>query len=122
MLIDFLPHNQNMTLRTSTTGTSSGGNQNPPAMEGVNSCINMMSIFHIATRSRDYCSLQPNMGKEPPPLEIPLYISKTECIPHILKGVLKHLENNPNARATQHYSIFEDLGQAPCVMSAIEVL
>lgn len=27
-----------------------------------------------------------------------------------------------NARATQHYSIVEDLAQAPCAMSTLEVL
>ena len=29
---------------------------------------------------------------------------------------------NFNAQATQHYSIIEDLAQAPCAMSALEVL
>jgi hypothetical protein len=32
------------------------------------------------------------------------------------------MTHNPNARATQHYSIVEDLTQAPCVMSSLEVL
>ena len=30
--------------------------------------------------------------------------------------------HNLNARAAQHYSIIEDLAQAPCAMSALEVL
>ena len=29
---------------------------------------------------------------------------------------------NPNARAVQYYNIVEDLAQAPCAMSALEVL
>jgi hypothetical protein len=29
--------------------------------------------------------------------------------------------HNPNARASQNYSIVEDLGQTPCAMSALEV-
>ena len=38
------------------------------------------------------------------------------------KGVLRRSSYNPNARAAQHYSIVEDLAQAPCAMSALEVL
>jgi hypothetical protein len=41
------------------------------------------------------------------------------CIP---KGALKKASHNPNARATQNYSVVEDLSQTPCVMSALEVL
>ena len=85
MLIDPLPHNQNTTLRTSTTGASSGGNQNPPAMEGGHCCINMMPSTHIVIRSRDYGQSQPNMGKDSPPLDIPLQIDKPEGIPCVPK-------------------------------------
>jgi hypothetical protein len=41
------------------------------------------------------------------------------CIP---KGAFKKASHNPNARATQHYSVVEDLSQIPCAMSALEVL
>ena len=37
------------------------------------------------------------------------------------KGTLRRT-HNLNARAAQHYSIVEDLAQAPCAMSALEVL
>ena len=37
------------------------------------------------------------------------------------KGTLQHT-HNMNARASQHYNIVEDLAQAPCTMSALEVL
>ena len=37
-------------------------------------------------------------------------------------GFLCKTTHNPNARATQKYSIVEDLAQAPCAMSALEVL
>jgi hypothetical protein len=41
------------------------------------------------------------------------------CIP---KGAFKKASHNPNARATQNYSVVEDLSQTPCAMSALEVL
>jgi hypothetical protein len=42
--------------------------------------------------------------------------------PCILKGVLKCSTHNPNAIATQNYSIGEDVSQNPCLMSTLEVL
>jgi hypothetical protein len=55
---------------------------------------------------------------------VPLQIEKTmgetmTCIP---KGAFKKASHNPNARATQNYSVVEDLSQTPCAMSALEVL
>jgi hypothetical protein len=41
---------------------------------------------------------------------------------HIPKGAFKNASHNPNARATQNYSVVEDLSQIPCVMSTLEVL
>jgi hypothetical protein len=41
---------------------------------------------------------------------------------HIPKGAFKKASHNPNARATQNYSVVEDLSQTPCAMSALEVL
>ena len=43
-------------------------------------------------------------------------------MPRPPKWVLRKTTHNPNARATQYYSIVEDLSQAPCAMSALEVL
>jgi hypothetical protein len=51
-----------------------------------------------------------------------LQIEKPELPPHIPKGVLKCSTHNPNARATQNYSIVEDLGQGPSAMSDLKVL
>ena len=45
-----------------------------------------------------------------------------EIMPKITKGVFKKTLHNPNARAVAKYSVFEDLAQIPCVMSALEVL
>ncbi len=54
----------------------------------------------------------------------PLHIEQpsVESIPQMLKGSTKCVTINPNARATQNYSIVEDLAQSPCAMSALEVL
>ena len=38
------------------------------------------------------------------------------------KETIHRTTHNINAWATQHYSIVEDLAQAPCAMSALEVL
>jgi hypothetical protein len=45
-----------------------------------------------------------------------------ETMTCILKGVFKKASHNPNVRATQNYSVVEDLSQTPCAMSALEVL
>ena len=64
---------------------------------------------------KEHPSSQPDISHhiEKPPLDIviipPKYtLRKTTC--------------NPNARETQHYSIVEDLSQASCAMSTLEVL
>jgi hypothetical protein len=41
------------------------------------------------------------------------------CIP---KGAFNKYSHNPNASATQNYSVVEDLFQIPCAMSSLEVL
>jgi hypothetical protein len=124
VLTNPFPHNQNMASGTSNTGNASSGSQNPSAHDGGHLCINMVkSQIDVATRSHDYGSSQTVLGPEPPPPpETPLQIDKPKPPPRILKGVLKHSAHNPNARATQNYSIVEDLGQTPCTMSALEVL
>ena len=81
------------------------------------------SEVNVATRSRDYSSPQNVPGQEsPPPPETPLQIEKPEPSPRIPKGVLKCSTHNPNARASHNYSIVEDMGQTPCMISALEVL
>ena len=78
------------------------------------------------THAKDYGSSQPDLGKEPPLIESPLCIENTtdkpKISPRIPKGVLKCSRHNPNAQATQNYSVVEDLGHTPCAMSALEVL
>jgi hypothetical protein len=63
--------------------------------------------FNVATRSRDYSYKQtiPSLESPSPPPKTTLQIEKPEPPPHIPKGVLKCSTHNPNARATQNYSI-----------------
>jgi hypothetical protein len=112
-----------MTLGSSNTRNASSRSQNSLAHDGGHICINMVRyVIDVATQSHNYGSLQTIIGPKPPPLETPLHIDKPDPLPHIPKGVLKRSSHNPNARATQNYSIVKDLGQTPCVMSALEVL
>jgi hypothetical protein len=125
VLTNPFPHNQHLASSSTNIGNAVDGSQNPPSQYGDRVCINMVDAkIDIATRSRDYSSSKASTSLEapPPPLERNLQIEKPEPPPRILKGVIKHSTHKPNARATQNYSIVEDLGQTPCAMSALEVL
>jgi hypothetical protein len=79
----------------------------------------------ISTREHDYSKPSTSKkGKEADLPYLPLQIEKTlgeimTCIP---KGAFKKASHNLNARATQNYSVVEDLSQTPCAMSSLEVL
>ena len=45
-----------------------------------------------------------------------------DIVPQPPKGVLSKSKHTPNVREDQNYSLVEDLAQAPCAMSALEVL
>ena len=55
---------------------------------------------------------------------IPLTIKKPtlDMILHPPKSTLRKAVFNPNARAAQFYKVVEDLAQAPCPMSTLEVI
>jgi hypothetical protein len=103
-----------------------GGSQGPPPPSN-----NPMNVYMVkgdaflSTRAHAYS--QPSTsekGKEVELPSLPLQIEKTlgetmTCIP---KGAFKRASHNPNARASQNYSMVEDLSQTPCAMSALEVL
>jgi hypothetical protein len=79
----------------------------------------------LSTRAHAYS--QPSTsekGKEAELPSLPLYIEKTlgETMTLIPKGAFKKDSHNPNARASQNYSVVEDLSETPCAMSALEVL
>jgi hypothetical protein len=60
-----------------------------------------------------------------PPTNGPLHLERPslDTVLHPpTKGVVQKSTFNPHARATQNYSIVEDLAQAPSAMSALEVL
>jgi hypothetical protein len=80
---------------------------------------------HLQTRAHDYRMPESaEKGKEAPDPLPPLHIKKTmgETMTHIPKGAFKKSSHNPNARASQNYSVIEDLAQTPCAMSSLEVL
>ena len=126
VLTNPFPSNQNINSRTIDPHCASVGDQNPPKANIGDGCINMVRATKVVTHAKDYGSSQPDLGKETAPPESPLRIEKPtdkpKVAPHIPKGVLKHSGHNPNARATQNYSVVEDLGQTPCAMFALEVL
>jgi hypothetical protein len=77
----------------------------------------------ISTRAKNYDSLT----KDPPsitPPNGPLTLEKPTIEPALRppKGVLCRNTHNPNAWSSKHYSIVEDIFQAPCAMLEIEVL
>ena len=115
-----------MNLRTVHPGFASGGTQTPLDATSCHGCINMVNATNIVTHVKDYGLSQSDLGKEPAPSDISLRIEKPtdkyEALPRIPKGVLKHSGHNPNAQASQNYSIVEYLDQTPCAMSALEVL
>ena len=93
--------------------------------------MNGTAPVSITTHSKDYTGSRQAARKEvvdgppPPPVSSSLEIEKPTAEPVVRppsKGVLRRSSYNPNARVAQHYSIVEDLAQAPSAMSALEVL
>jgi hypothetical protein len=125
VLTNPFPHGKNLTQASSSMD---GGSQGPPPSSSNPSSVNVYMLkgdAHIATRTHDYG--MPNTsekGKEAENPPLPLQIEKTlgETMTHIPKGAFKKASHNPNARATQNYSVVEDLSQTPCAMSTLEVL
>ena len=97
----------------------------------------MMSsdTIHLQTRSQNYDKPvdkqedQSSSGKAPSTSSpessstIPLSIEKPtlNMILHPPKSTLRKVVFNPNAQAAQFYNVVEDLAQAPCAMSTLEV-
>ena len=89
----------------------------------------MADTVDLATRAKSY-DKQPKVEQSAhvdspsqPQSNGPLTFEKPtfEAPSHPSKGTLRHT-HNLNAWAAQHYSIVEHLAQAPCAMSALEVL
>ena len=100
--------------------------------------IRMMSFetIRLNTRSQSYDKTvekkdaNPSFDKDPstisPPSSSngPLVIEKTniDLILRPPKATLRKSVFNPNARASQFYNVVEDLAQAPCAMSTLNIL
>jgi hypothetical protein len=125
MLTNPFPHGKNLTQASSST---EGGSQGPPPSSSNPSSANvymMKGDAYISTRAHDYGNPSTSeKGKEAENPPLPLQIEKTlgETMTHIPKGAFKKASHNPNTRATQNYSVVEDLSQTPCAMSSLEVL
>ena len=89
----------------------------------------MVDSVDLATRAKNYEKQpegEPSAQADSPLIPQsngPLTFKKTtfEAPSRPSKGTLWRT-HNLNVRATQHYNIVEDLAQAPCAMSALEVL
>jgi hypothetical protein len=105
-------HGQNL---TQTSTSTEGGSQRPSPSSNNPASANvymMKGDAFISTRVHDY-SKPSNFekGKEAKLPSLPLQIEKTlgETMTRIPKGTFKKASHNPNARATQNYSVVEDL-------------
>ena len=108
-----------------------GGNH-PAPTQGASSShpdptIYMMETdVNIQTRAKKYyVPGNESIGKESmatsaTPLQIERPVSNSILRPP--KASIRRATHNPNARAAQNYNVVEDLAQAPCAMSVLEVL
>jgi hypothetical protein len=118
-------HGKNLTQASTS---AKGGSQETCPPPNNSSAMNVYMVRGdalIMTRAHDYSKPSASeKGKEAEIPYLPLQIEKTlgETMTHIPKGAFKKASHNPNARATQNYSMVEDLSQTPYAMSALEVL
>jgi ribosomal protein L44E len=126
------PHpNQQMVFNVGYQHPPQGGNHpTPPQGAGpshTGPTIYMMEAdVSIQTRAKKYETPgNEPIGKEPVgTLANPLQIERPvlDLVLRPPKDSIKKAMHNPNARAAQNYSVVEDLAQAPCAMSILEVL
>jgi hypothetical protein len=135
------PQQQSMVAQT----PSPGGISSDPHDEASSSAhIYMFNGINLTTHSKTYDTPgNPDKGKDTNgignlpdpssssiclpsvnPLSGPLQIEKPtfESILRPPKSTIRKATFNPSSNATQNYNIVEDLAQAPCFMSALEVL
>jgi hypothetical protein len=125
MLTNPFPHGKNLTQSSSST---EGGSQGPPMSASNPSSVNvymMKGSIDLTTRKCEYIMINTSEKcKEVENPSLPRQIEKTlgetmTCIP---KGAFSKASHNPNARASQNYSMVEDLSQSPYAMSALKFL
>jgi hypothetical protein len=118
-------HGKNLTQASTIT---KGGIQETCPPPNNPSSMNVYIIrgdAFISTRAHDYSKPSAfEKDKEDDLPSLPLQIEKTlgETMTHIPKGAFKKASHNPNERATQNYSMVEDLSQTSCAMSSLEVI
>jgi hypothetical protein len=118
-------HGKNLTQASTST---KGGNQEtctPPNNPSSAKVYMVRGDSFISTRVHNYSKPSASeKGKEDDLPSLPLQIQKTlgETMTRIPKDAFKKASHNPNARATQNYSVVGDLSQTPCAMSTLEVI
>jgi hypothetical protein len=118
-------HGKNLTQAFASTEGGSQETCQPPNNPASTNVYMVRGDAFISTRAHNYSKPSSSEKcKEVDLPSLPLQIEKTlgETMTRIPKGAFKNASHNPNARATQNYSVVEDLSQTPCVMSALEVL
>jgi hypothetical protein len=118
-------HGKNFTQASISTEGGSQETCPPPNNPSSANVYMVRGDAFISTRAHDYSKPSTSeKGKEADLPSLPLEIEKTlgETMTHIPKGAFKKSSHNPNGRATQNYSVVEDLSQTPCAMSALEIL
>ena len=126
------PHlNQQMIVNAGYQHPLQGGNQATPT-QGVGPSHTDPTIYmmeagvSIQTQAKKHETPGNDpTGREPMgTLANPLQIERPvlDLVLRPPKASIKQAMHNPSAQATQNYSIVEDLAQAPCAMSILEVL
>jgi hypothetical protein len=135
------PQQQSMVAQTSSPG---GSSSHPHDEASTSAHIYTFNGINLNTLSKTYDTPDnPDKGKDtndigtipdPSPSSVsrssvnppsrPLQIEKPtfDSILRPPKSTIHKATFNPSSRAAQNYNIFEDLAQAPCTMSALEVL
>jgi hypothetical protein len=125
----FPPQPQNMVA--TNPSPPQGGMEGTPHHEGSSSNASMFMCDHtinLQTRAKNYDIPEPSHASPEATSSShpsgPLQIEKPflDAPLHPPKGILRRTTHNPNTRASHNYSIVEDLAQAPCAMSVLEVL
>jgi hypothetical protein len=125
VLTNLFQHGKNLTQASTSTEGGSQETCPPPNNPSSANVYMVRGDAFITTRAHDYSKPSASeKGKEVDLPSLPLQIEKMlgETMTRIPKGAFKKSSHNPNTRATQNYSVVEDLSQTSCAMSALEVL
>jgi hypothetical protein len=133
------PQQQSLVAQTPTAGGSSNQSHDEAS---TSAHIYMFNGVNLTTRTATYDTLvkpdKPKTANSSSPDSLPSSVNPPSVIPpsgplqiekpsfdSILpppKSTIRKSIFNPNSRAAQNYNIVEDLAQAPCAMSTLEVI